>query len=316
MVNLKLKIPDEFFREEVRSGFTVTKERKQLWAVGLDLLSELIRVCEKHKINIYVADGTLLGAVRHKGMIPWDDDIDTVILRDDYERLCKVAVKEFKYPYFFQTEETDPGSMRGHAQLRNSETTGILKSELNCGLKFNQGIFVDIFPLDNVPDNQDELESYLSKLMKLRKKKDFWNRNTQRYVKAENKGIKSNLKNLTAPIFKGFTELFNIKNPYYKKIEKLKVKYRNVNTEYMGELAGMYIFKKGFRHRRADYTDNPEYIDFEMIKVPVSDNYEEILNREYGNWKQFEIGSAVHGGVIFDANISYKEYLKAKDDKL
>ncbi|MCH5304049.1 MAG: LicD family protein [Ruminococcus sp.] len=312
MVDLKLDIPKEFFEEEVRCGFTVTKERKELWAVGLDLLNELIRVCKKHKINIYVSDGTLLGAVRHKGMIPWDDDIDTVMLREDYERLCKIAPKEFKHPYFFQNEETDPGSMRGHAQLRNSETTGILKCELELGCKFNQGIFIDIFPLDNVPDDEDELQRYLSKNMKLIKKKQLWSRNTDRYVKSKKPGIKSKLKNLIAPISRDFTRFFKIKNPYYKKLEKLKLKYRFTDTEWIGELTLPYIYERGFKRLKTDYVGTPRYMDFEMIKVPVPLNCEDNLTREYGNWKEFEMGSSVHGGVIFDANVSYKEYLKNK----
>ena len=149
-MNIKLSLPSGFLEEEVRCDYTVSKEMKKVWAVELDLLSEFQRVCKLHDLKYSVCGGTLLGAIRHKGFIPWDDDIDVMMMRDEYEKLCKLA-DEFKHPYFFQTEETDPGSLRGHAQLRNSETTGILKRELKFKRPFNQGVFIDIFPLDNCP---------------------------------------------------------------------------------------------------------------------------------------------------------------------
>ena len=168
MVELKIKLPEHFLDEEVRLDYTVTRKMKEVWAVELDLLVELDRVCKKYDIK-YVADcGTLLGAIRHKGFIPWDDDIDVGMLRSEYERLCKIAPFEFKEPYFFQTEETDPTSARGHAQLRNSSTTGILLSEIGTKRSFNQGIFIDIFPFDNVPNDFDKYKKLKDEIDKKR----------------------------------------------------------------------------------------------------------------------------------------------------
>ena len=122
MDNIKLKLADDFFKEEVRNDYTVSPKMKKIWAVELDLLDQLDRVCQKYDIPWYLSGGSLLGAVRHHGYIPWDDDIDLMMYRKDFDRLCEVAEDEFAEPYFFQTEETDPGAMRGHAQLRNSST--------------------------------------------------------------------------------------------------------------------------------------------------------------------------------------------------
>ena len=128
MVELKLKLPEHFLEEEVREDYTVPAKMKEVWAVQLDLLAELMRVCEAHGIQYYADAGTLLGAVRHRGYIPWDDDLDVMMMRPDYEKLCAAASGEFRDPYFFQTQETEPGTLREHAQLRNSMTTGIRES--------------------------------------------------------------------------------------------------------------------------------------------------------------------------------------------
>ena len=161
MIELRLNIDKSFYKEETRDGYTISPEMKKLWAVELDLLNEFMSVCKRNNIRFSADAGTILGAVRHKGMIPWDDDIDVMMLREDYDKLCKIASKEFTYPYFFQTEDTDKGSLRGHAQLRNSATTGILYAEKEYKYKFNQGIFIDIFPIENLSEDTKEVVTKL-----------------------------------------------------------------------------------------------------------------------------------------------------------
>ncbi len=126
---IQIELPNSFLEEEERNGFLVNQEMKEIWAIELDLFVELNRVCDKYDLKLLGDAGTILGAARHAGFIPWDDDMDFSMSRGDYTKLCEVAEREFRYPYFWQTEETDPGSCRGHGQLRNSETTAILKAE-------------------------------------------------------------------------------------------------------------------------------------------------------------------------------------------
>ena len=84
----------------MRSGFLVKSDRKKLWNAELEIYNEFRRICEKYNLRFFAGHGTLLGAVRHGGFIPWDDDMDFVLFRPDYEKFKEVARKEIQYPYF------------------------------------------------------------------------------------------------------------------------------------------------------------------------------------------------------------------------
>ena len=146
-----------FFEEEVRNEFIVDTTRKKVWAIEIDLLLQLERVCKKYGFQYYLMFGSLLGAVRHHGFIPWDDDLDVCMPRKDYEELLKVAPSEFKDSYFFQIPEKDPGYYYTFAKLRNSNTSAFL--ELFKNQRFNMGLLVDVFPMD-VCDINDVAENY------------------------------------------------------------------------------------------------------------------------------------------------------------
>lgn len=161
MLPIKLELPEHFLDEEVRYGYTVTEKMKKVWAVELDLLNEFQKVCNQYNLKYYAIAGTLLGAVRHQGFIPWDDDVDVVMFREDYDKLISIASSVFSAPYDFMASGKIEHFFRGHAQLRNRMTTGILPSELKQKFSYNQGIWIDIFPLDGVPEeNKKECFTY------------------------------------------------------------------------------------------------------------------------------------------------------------
>lgn len=90
----------------------------KLQKIELEILKKIDEVCKKHNIKYWIDSGTLLGAVRHKGFIPWDDDIDIAMLREDYEKFLKVAQKDFGNEYFLQTKNTDKKYPLFYAKVR------------------------------------------------------------------------------------------------------------------------------------------------------------------------------------------------------
>ena len=94
-----LQFPEEYFEDEVRDGFYVPSMIKRAWATELDVLDEVDRICRKYNITYYAEWGTLLGAIRHAGYVPWDDDLDIGMRREDYVKFCKVAPGEFVEGY-------------------------------------------------------------------------------------------------------------------------------------------------------------------------------------------------------------------------
>lgn len=120
--------------------------------IQLEMLQEVDRICKKCEIHYNIIAGTLLGAVRHDGYIPWDDDADVAMLREEYEkfrRACKTELDRSRF--YFQDHRNTKGYRWGYGKLRRKHT--LFLREFQEHMPYKQGIFIDIFPLDGVPDN-------------------------------------------------------------------------------------------------------------------------------------------------------------------
>lgn len=130
----------------------LSKEQlKRVQEIQLEMLIEVDRICRKSGIRYNIIAGTLLGAVRNKGYIPWDDDADVALLRPEYEKFRKACEKELdKERFYFQDHIATDGYRWGYGKLRRKETLFLRDNQEH--MPYEQGIFIDIFPLDGVPD--------------------------------------------------------------------------------------------------------------------------------------------------------------------
>lgn len=143
------------------------EDLRKMQLIQLDILVELDRICRKHNIKYMMEGGTLLGAVRHKGFIPWDDDIDIRMLRDEYEKFCKIADKELTGNIYFQNYRNDKNYPWIYSKLRMDGTRAVRLGQEKTGMR--DGVFIDIFPCDGIPDAPEVLKKHSREAMICRK---------------------------------------------------------------------------------------------------------------------------------------------------
>lgn len=151
-----LEFQEDFFKPEIRDGFYVDAVMKSFWAAELEVLQRIAEVCDRHDIPWYAAYGTLLGAVRHKGFVPWDDDMDIWVKRKDYNRLMRILPAELPAGYLVRS----PLTAEGHGQFQTFVVnSGHIHTDREWleqyhGCPFMAG--VDIFPLDCLPPLEED----------------------------------------------------------------------------------------------------------------------------------------------------------------
>ena len=232
------------------------EELKKAKKVMIDILLELDRVCKKENIKYWIADGTLLGAVRHKGFIPWDDDIDICMLEEDYKNFLKLANKELPNYLFLQTKETDKYyDWFPYAKVRDRNSIFIEKMYSNKEL-FHQGINIDIFVMD----------IYSRRIKKIYK------------IFYRLKEIKISVKENKMIILKKLLLFFKI-NILAEKILKCFIK-NNQRGKKDFLIGYRYLWKQIYESR--DVFPLSE-IEFEGYKFPCPNNPDAILKELYGD---------------------------------
>lgn len=290
-------LPPSFFEAEVISDYYVDEKRKKIWAIELDLFIAFCDVCKKHNLKFWADGGTMLGAVRHKGFIPWDDDMDIIMPRSDYDKLLEIGPVEFGSPYFLQTPHTDCNYGYSFAKLRNSNTACIPPVFMKSG--FNRGIYIDIFPLDNINlDTYDkDRENITERIMRC---SSFMKRNSIELLDERQ------LRNLK----KYYTE-----NPAveFDAINNICSKYKDKQTAYVSNCTNV-AYKKECLIWKKEWFEQTKYLDFETLTIPVPFMVEERLTAQYGDY--LALPPANQRGtwspdVILDPDKSYLDYISS-----
>ena len=288
-----LSAKEAFLNEEIRNDFVVTEERKKLWTVILDLFLEFKSVCEKYHLTYYPCYGFLLGAVRHNGFIPWDDDLDVCMPRKDYMKFVDLC-HEFTAPYFLQTPETDKGYFYGMAKIRNSNTTAVTEMFRYQG--FNHGIWLSVFPLDNW--KLEEGEDGFAQIKKLLV-------DCSTYMRKTNPNLSE--KDIQRVKEYGDTDPWNT----YNMFQKLTTQYNGDNTDYSLIPCSVYPYRKNV-YLAEDFQEVLT-CKFEHIEIPIPKGYDRILRTIYHDYHQFpplEERGRWHPGITFDTDRPYDDYLK------
>lgn len=272
---------------------------EKLKQIELDLLKIFAEICDNNNLKYFLIGGTLLGAVRHKGFIPWDDDIDVGMPRKDYEKFIKIAQKQLPEYIFLQTNKTDPKYPQNFAKLRNCNTTFIETAVKN--LKINHGIYIDVFPFDAVPNDKFKQKVILfkSKLLSVR---------IQELYTVENIGAVKSLRN---KVIINLLKLF-YHTPYdaVRAKEKLNRNYENIKTDYLFNFSGAWG-KKEISPRI--WFDESIKLQFQDCMFSCPKRYDEYLNRIYGDYMRYppvEQRVSHHYTEIIDCDKSFREYIK------
>jgi len=272
---------------------------KQLQQVELKILEQFVNICNKENLQYYVVGGTLLGAVRHKGFIPWDDDIDVSMPREDYEKFLKVAQKHLPEPYFLQTHFTDKEYPANFAKIRNSNTTFIESSLSKCNI--NHGVYIDIFILDYYPINKIHFLSFSLKntILKFRISAAFNLKNI--HYPLHKKIIRKFFSNLLKILYPNIKSAIKNRDNLFKSIKKSSLITNHCGVWREREISPVEWFGKGTE------------LQFENLTVKAPKEYDKYLTQIYGDYMKLppkEKQVAHHYTDIIDLENPYTEYTK------
>ena len=237
----------------------------------LIIAREIKRICDKHNIRYFIIAGTFLGAVRHGGFIPWDDDMDVGMLREDYEMFLKVAKTELGEEFFLQTPETDKNYGLPFAKIL---LNGTVLVEATAGSNAKKGIFVDVFPFDVAPENEADRENH--------------NKKTYFYKRLLLAKLNYNVCAKNDYVKRAVYFVLKIMSAFYshdklvKKLESEITRYNNSKTEDIVNIGGAYGYKK--ETIKADWVRDTVEIPFEDMTISAPVDYIKYLETFYGDY--------------------------------
>lgn len=265
---------------------------RKVQKVELEILDIVHKVCVENQLKYSLAYGTLIGAVRHQGFIPWDDDIDICMPREDYEKFLEIWPKYKFEDYILQNIETDEDFTQNFTKIRKNHTTFLQPKEEQY--KYHKGFFIDIFPGDRVPDS------------KLKRQFQFFNMAVNLlYSRKFKSGSSSRIISMVENILFLFPKSFQKK---YRKVSEKIVKKYNFNSELQ------YVFASTINDARIYYPndifENLILADFEGKRFYIFKDYDTCLKIQYGDYMQLPPENErvwTHTPQMIDFHRNYEE---------
>lgn len=291
-------LDNNFFKREVRCGFEIDEMMKRAWAAQMEVLTVIDKICKKNGLRYFADAGTLLGAVRHQGFIPWDDGIDISMLRKDYNELIQIMPQELPRGFVIAGMYADSERLRQAAfvpQLRviADETLWNFNAYMQYFHGFPyQRVGIDIFPIDTVPEDKElaDLQKYIirSGIILLRdwavlEKQQLLGTRLEEYEQLCNVKIPRN---------------DGIKNQIWKIVDAVCALYEGEQTEEVS-IYQYWINTESYCLKRQWYEDIV-YLPFENIEIPAPRAYDEVLTRLYGDYMIPVQGMAEHDYPFYE----------------
>lgn len=270
-----MNIPEGYLNGEIRDGFYVESTMKKAWAAEIEVLNEVDRICRQYDIQYFADWGTLLGTIRHKGFVPWDDDMDITMKREDYTRFCQIVQQE-QGDLEIINFHTDPEWKDMLSRVINGRNVNYTQEHLKKYHGFPYVAGLDIFPLDYVAPTEDEDEIHCSMISIVEAFSANIRNNT-----ATPEEIEQTTKDIEQMCGVKFNNLEPLATQLLKLGERLSMMYTDEESQavaLMGDHAGprpLDVYPK-------EYYSESIYMPFEYTTIPVPVGYEKILIQKYG----------------------------------
>ena len=276
---------ESYFQGEIREDFYVEPMMKCTWAAEIEVLETVARICEKHNIRYFAEYGTLLGAVRHRGFIPWDDDIDISMLRSDYERFRAIAPAELPAGWHIHNVYTNPFHQQLHARITNGDKIDYSPEHLRRfhGCPFSVGL--DLFPLDTLAPTPQEDQAICSLLKILVHTAQIYEEYPSQAIE-----LLPEIEDLCGITF---DRSHPIKGQLMQLADQVSQTYNNSGADEVSHYAIHAKREHGLRLKAAWYNDRLP-LPFETITIMAPAGYDAILRQTYGDYMTPVRGTQSH----------------------
>lgn len=271
-----MQVSHSYYEDEVRDGFYVSGMMKRAWAASIEVLEDIMKICKKHDIRFFADAGTLLGAIRHRGFIPWDDDLDICMLREDYARFVRVAKEELPKGYSLLDVHTDLEYEEIFPRVVNRRTISFMEEDLKKFHDFPFVVGIDIFFLDYVAVNEEE-ENVRRQLAKM-----VYHTIKAFATETDAAKLEKRIRQVEEGCKVSIDRKKNIKRQLLYVLEDLFTMY---HADGATELAFMPSWIEGDSNKfKIEYYEKAIEVDFEKIKIPVPAMYDAVLRKKYGDY--------------------------------